>query len=902
MKKLIRKLTVISLLMILVVAVTSCSFVWKEPDISGPVADDPVIPSDTVGGSQTETERTPSETGDSESIPSDDSTEESNEPSEPTDTSEESTSKLEEPTSKPEKPTSKPEEPTSKPEEPTSKPEEPTSKPEEPTSKPEEPTSKPEEPTSKPEEPTSKPEEPTSKPEEPTSKPEEPTSKPEEPTSKPSEPEETKPEPHVHSYSSKTIAPTCTEKGYTLHFCKCGDEYKDTYVDAKGHTIKYDEVAPTCGASGVKSGYCSVCGWQDPNIVTLPATGKHTYGDWYVDTPATTTSTGLEKRRCSGCGKTEERSIPKVEVKPTDFEILPGNTAFGYDSLDGESNATGKKSFYKDLAELCKSFNSDFTDKTPTDSDGSIVIGSLDYAKYSLTSDQMRIVVQYFILDNPRYYWLSGTYKYTATNAKICLISDYASGAKRRQLASEIEGFLADCKTAVSSMKTSYEKALYIHDLLIKRIDYKYKDAACTIPADDADSHNIIGMVTAAGGVCEAYSKSFQMVMSYIGIDCINIVGEANGAHAWNSVKLDDGKWYYVDVTWDDDRTIGKPVYYCFGTKRSEFEATHKLSSSTSLSMFKYTVPQDEVSLTPMLLYKGNTLVGRYGTFKDAFDAMTDINGEYTIELLSPEINSNDYVIDRNFPTAKSIRFVSGIVMLDGGSFYRRSLYLGSNINTSADLVFDSIEVQTVTGEKTLDLGNYKLTLTGTQVTVSAGVMIKGNTGSVIYVSSDKVVALNCNVNVDAFTINAQTQVFIMQGTYYINRLVLGNGAYFMLYESRKCVLDVKTAEFGQSSRIDISGNVGHSVTIGNMTGSSQYAFIQITNTDLAGWPTINITGTSSIPVYFCFTNQNITSYTGIILRAQSLNSSNVYFFILNGNQFEQTTKIKIVNGDARVV
>ena len=64
-------------------------------------------------------------------------------------------------------------------------------------------------------------------------------------------------------------------------------------------------------------------------------------------------------------------------------------------------------------------------------------------------------------------------------------------------------------------MKTSYEKALYIHDLLIKRIDYKYKDAACTIPADDTDSHNIIGMVTAAGGVCEAYSKSFQMVMSY---------------------------------------------------------------------------------------------------------------------------------------------------------------------------------------------------------------------------------------------------------------------------------------------------------------------------------------------------------------------------------------------------
>ena len=838
MKKFIRNLAVISLLVMLVVTVTSCNFVWKEPEISVPVADDPSMPTNTSNTVESATKRTDDQSNSSEISPSD------------------SSSKLEEPTSKPEETTSKPEETTSKSEETTSKPEETTSKPAETTREPEETTR---------------------------------------------EPEETKPVPHVHSYFSQIVAPTCTSKGYTLHICKCGDEYKDTYVDAKGHTIKYDEVEPTCGASGIRSGHCLVCGWQDPAIVTIPATGNHTYGDWYVDIPATTTKAGLEKRKCSGCGKTEERSISKVEIKPTDFEVLPGNTTFAYDSFDGESNAAGKKSFYKDLAALCKNFNSDFTDKTPTDPDGSIVIGSLDYAKYSLSSDEMRIIVQYFVLDNPRYYWLSGSYKYTATNAKICLIPDYASGSRRKQLASEIETFLTECKTDTSSMKTSYEKVLYIHDLLINRIDYKYKDAACTIPADDADSHNIIGMVTAAGGVCETYSKSFQMVMSYIGIDCINIVGEANGAHAWNSVKLDDGKWYYVDVTWDDDKAAGKPAYYCFGTKRSAFEATHKLSTSTSLSMFKYAAPQDEVSLTPMLLYKGNTLVGKYGTFKDAFNAMTDIAGEYTIELLDSDVTSNDYVLDSNVPTAKSIRFKSKILSYNDGTFLRRVLYLGNNISTSADLFFESIDVQSTSGDKTLDIGQHKLTLTGSQVTVSTGVSIKGSAGSNIYIDSESVVILGCNINVDAFTLNAKIQVFILQGTYYANNLVLGENSYFMLYENRKCILDVKTVKFGAGSRIDISGNVGHSVTIGNMTGSSQFAFIQITNTDLAGLPTINITGTSSVPVYFCFTNQNITSYNGVILKAQKLDPSNAYFFILDGNQFEQTTKIKIVNGDARV-
>lgn len=40
---------------------------------------------------------------------------------------------------------------------------------------------------------------------------------------------------HTHNYSEQVIQPTCTEKGYTLHTCSCGDSYKDTYVNAIGH-------------------------------------------------------------------------------------------------------------------------------------------------------------------------------------------------------------------------------------------------------------------------------------------------------------------------------------------------------------------------------------------------------------------------------------------------------------------------------------------------------------------------------------------------------------------------------------------------------------------------------------------------------------------------------------------
>ncbi len=38
-----------------------------------------------------------------------------------------------------------------------------------------------------------------------------------------------------HSYSTTVTAPTCTDKGYTVYTCECGDSYIGNYVNAKGH-------------------------------------------------------------------------------------------------------------------------------------------------------------------------------------------------------------------------------------------------------------------------------------------------------------------------------------------------------------------------------------------------------------------------------------------------------------------------------------------------------------------------------------------------------------------------------------------------------------------------------------------------------------------------------------------
>ena len=56
---------------------------------------------------------------------------------------------------------------------------------------------------------------------------------------------------HTHNYASKVVQPTCTAQGYTIHTCSCGNSYKDSYVNALGHSYS--------------GGACTRCGQKDPN-------------------------------------------------------------------------------------------------------------------------------------------------------------------------------------------------------------------------------------------------------------------------------------------------------------------------------------------------------------------------------------------------------------------------------------------------------------------------------------------------------------------------------------------------------------------------------------------------------------------------------------------------------------
>lgn len=57
-------------------------------------------------------------------------------------------------------------------------------------------------------------------------------------------------EDHVHSYFESTIAPTCTENGYTVGVCLCGDIKVTDIVDPLGH--EEGDVCYRCSTAGVE--------------------------------------------------------------------------------------------------------------------------------------------------------------------------------------------------------------------------------------------------------------------------------------------------------------------------------------------------------------------------------------------------------------------------------------------------------------------------------------------------------------------------------------------------------------------------------------------------------------------------------------------------------------------------
>lgn len=126
----------------------------------------------------------------------------------------------------------------------------------------------------------------------------------------------------------------------------------------------------------------------------------------------------------------------------------------------------------------------------------------------------------------------------------------------------QVDSKLNYIKSLTAEAKTDFDKILILHDYLVYSAEYDYDNYLNgTIPEE---SYRSCGVLMYGRGVCQSYSYAYMYLLSLEGIEC-HVTKSDSMSHAWNIVKL-DGKFYHVDVTWDDpvrDR-VGRVVHKHF--------------------------------------------------------------------------------------------------------------------------------------------------------------------------------------------------------------------------------------------------------------------------------------------------------------------------------------------------
>ncbi len=101
-----------------------------------------------------------------------------------------------------------------------------------------------------------------------------------------------------HTYTTVVINPTCTERGYTTHYCTtCGFEYTENFIQALGHTMVEVVTEPTCTAKGYITHSCTTCDYEYKDSY-VDATG-HDYN--IVITHPTCENDGYTTYTCNDC-------------------------------------------------------------------------------------------------------------------------------------------------------------------------------------------------------------------------------------------------------------------------------------------------------------------------------------------------------------------------------------------------------------------------------------------------------------------------------------------------------------------------------------------------------------------------------------------------------------------------
>ena len=190
----------------------------------------------------------------------------------------------------------------------------------------------------------------------------------------------------------------------------------------------------------------------------------------------------------------------------------------------------------------------------------------------TIYSSDAALAINAFYADYPELFWARPTYYYYKANPNLCAGIAFEYNSHYKNLNKELPLFLETANNILAGRPTGsdYEKELYLHDVLVNKVTYT---------SSKLEEQNGYTTLVDGKGVCAGYAFALQYLLMRAGIQSYYVVGFAGENHAWNLAKI-DGKWYYVDATWDDPLNNGSddpysPYYSYFNITTKKLKEDH---------------------------------------------------------------------------------------------------------------------------------------------------------------------------------------------------------------------------------------------------------------------------------------------------------------------------------------
>ncbi len=292
-------------------------------------------------------------------------------------------------------------------------------------------------------------------------------------------------------------------------------------------------------------------------------------------------------------GMTEVESVSIIEFSPeTELPVTFGSTMNNFYS--NGTDVDTQSYFYNQLTANQKAIYKQLLDAGPVETvdvnmTGISITGKGSYSSAESVAvnnaqQEIMIAMTALIEDNPMYFWASGfglayggsrkysagSYVYTISALRITVNLNTAHFTDYNDVKAKVAAVEAKISEIPVYGISRHEKLKSINDYLANNIAYDNTIAEPNI-------FDVYGALINGICVCEGYAESLKLLCDREGIPCITVVGNGNGgAHKWNMVQMEDGEWYVLDSTWNDQTDSSNPyVFYSYFLTGSNTRASY---------------------------------------------------------------------------------------------------------------------------------------------------------------------------------------------------------------------------------------------------------------------------------------------------------------------------------------